>query len=197
MRLLFGTLLVAIRSALGQTKEVPESVPISPTEAVKFTHSDRLTYDLAPYPESGGQPSLRFQVLNSDGICSQIFRIFLEHDRELEKPADAVRLLRTATAAYLSGSVEKKAFVQPIKRESGFAYYCILTNEKLASVSGRKEGEYRFVMFGIVKVSGIAMTVLGYSNAKDGDDWDSMMDVLKRIDVEHKAWSMPTTDGPQ
>ncbi len=87
-------------------------------------------------------------------------------------------------APYVSASVEKACNVHRLQRAKGASCYCVLTDANLVLAPRLEPGQFHYVIFGVVAVANNVFTVVGYSNVKEGDDFELMLDVLRKIDLE-------------
>lgn len=154
-------------------------------EWINFNHAEQVQFDMLTDPDVTAVPALRFRVLGPDGASNQTLEIVIENDREgiVRDPATVETFVRAMASAYLSGSVEKTCNVQRLRRATGDGAYCLLTDASLVSAPERQQGQFRYVLFGAIKIGGRVLTAVAYSNSKVGADFEALLDVLTNIDI--------------
>src|SRR5580658_6880408 len=161
MKPVAGILLFAAMTLHGFAKDTSISLPMSPSEAITFRYSDPLVFNSWNDPEDGYRQSLQFRVFPSGrGVCSQFFRIIVETDPEgiVGRPGATETFVRAMAQAYLSGSEEKACNVQLLKRATGTACYCILTDADMMGVQKTEKQYYRYITFGVITVGNKVLT---------------------------------------
>jgi len=187
-------LLMTAFAALAADKMVKEEASLSPTHKVAFEHPERLRYDLVQQPDDAFRPALRFRSFGADGISTLSFKFFASKDDNgtFKTQADIDAAVMKMGASYVEGSVEKTNTLRRLQHKSGTGAYCIFTDADLVGVARLPPGQFRYITLGLVKVGDYVLTVRGYSNTKDGDDYKAMLSVLEGLKIVEK----PTAEKP-
>jgi hypothetical protein len=181
----------------GFGKETTVSVPASPTEAVTLTYPERFVFVEFVGPDDGGRPSLQFRMFPNPGECALYFRILVEPDGEmfLRESQDLETFVKAMTGPYLSSSLENNVEVRSLGGTAGNGFYCVLTVADPKGVQKNAPNQYfRYVLFAGVKVESYVFTVIGYANAKDDANFESVLNVLRSINVTNNAVTSVTTE---
>lgn len=186
---LLSILLVASTTAFAADKMVKEEVPLTSTNKLTLEHPERFSYDVVQQPDDGFRTALRFRSFGTNGISTLSFKLFasIDSDGKLKTQADIDTVVKKMGESYVNESVEKTNTVRHIQSKTATGAYCVFTDADLVGVADLRPGQFRHITLGLVKVNDFVFSVRGYSNLKDGGDYQTMLSVLEGLQIEKKA----------